>query len=399
MKEDPRASRVRDAFRERFGRPPEILIRAPGRVVLLGAHVDYQEARVLPAAIDNAVFLAAARRADAHLELAALDLGPRGTAATIDLGALPPPVPERDGRQSVFPDYPAGVARELRAAGCATAGLDAAYGGDLPQGAGVSSSAAVEVAFLLAFRALYGLDLDVAAMAALARRAENLYLGVQSGAMDQLASFHGRAGHAVLVDCRSCAAEPLPLGNDLRFLIFDSGVRRSLLDSAYNDRRAECRQAVAILRRFLPTLEVLRDLDAATFGELAHHLPPPLGLRVRHAIEEMARVEQGAAALRRGDPGRLGELMRRSQESSRDLYQVSLPELDLLCTTAWATPGCLGARLMGGGFGGSVAALVEAEEASRVAAAVGDAFAAAFGRRPPSFVTGPAAGAGILACQ
>lgn len=394
MTEDPRALRVRDAFRRQFGRPPEIMVRAPGRVVLLGAHVDYQEARVLPAAIENAVFLAAARRPDRQLRLAALDLG---ATATADLAALPPPVPERQPRQSGFADYPAGVARELRAAGLAIGGLDAVYGGDLPQGAGVSSSAAVDVAFLLAFRELYGLELDAAAMATLARRAENLYLGVQSGAMDQLASLHGRAGHAILVDCRTLGAEPLPLGGVLRFLIFDSGVRRRLVDSAYGDRHAECRQAIAILRRHLPCLEVLRDLDAATFAELAHLLPTPLDLRVRHAVAEIARVEEGAAALRRGDAGRLGELMRRSQESSRDLYQVSLPELDLLCATAWATPGCLGARLMGGGFGGTVAALVEADAAERVEAAVGAAFEAAFGRRPPSFATGPAAGAAILA--
>lgn len=394
MIEDPRALRVRDAFREKFGRPPEILVRAPGRVVLLGAHVDYQEARVLPAAIHSAVFLAAARRDDGRLRLAALDLG---ATAELELAALPPPVPERHPWNSGFADYPAGVVRELAAAGCGVEGLDAAYGGDLPQGAGVSSSAAVEVAFLLAFRELYGLDLDAVAVAGIARRTENHYLGVQSGAMDQLACLEGRAGHAVLVDCRTFGTTALPLGAGLGFLVFDSGVRRRLVDSGFNDRRSECRLAIAILKRFLPCLEVLRDLDAATLADLERHLPAPLDRRVRHAVEEMARVEEGAAALRRGDVGRLGELMRRSQESSRDLYEVSLPELDLLCEAAWRAPGCLGARLMGGGFGGAVAALVEADAAAGVAEAVAATFAKGFGRRPPVFATSPAAGAQILA--
>ena len=393
MSEDPRAVRVRDAFAEHFGRPPEIVARAPGRVVLLGAHVDHQEARVLPAAIDKAVFLAAARRPDRRLHLAALDLG---WDAQLDLGALPPPVGRRHPAASGFADYPAGVAAAFLEEGFEIGGLDVAFGGDLPQGAGVSSSAAVEVAFLLAFRAAFGLELPPAIMARLARRAENDYLGVMSGPMDQLASLHGRAGHAILIDCRSMEAELLPLPPSLRILVFDSGVRRRLVASAFNDRRAEIRQAVEILRAELPGLELLRDLAPPDFERLRHLLPRTLERRVRHAVEEMARVAAGAAALRQGDPIELGRLMNASQASSRDLYEVSLPELDLLCAAAAGAPGCYGARLMGGGFGGVVAALTEAEACDRVAAEVADAFERAFGQRPPFFESGIAAGAELL---
>ena len=392
--EDPRALRVRLAFAEKFGREPAVVVRSPGRVVLLGAHIDYQEARVLPAAIDRALFLAAAPRPDRQLNLLAIDLEASG--AELDLARLPPPVPERPERKNSFADYPAGVARALLAAGHQVGGLDVAYGGDLPQGAGVSSSAAVEIAFLLAFRALYRLELEATTMARLARLTENEYLGVMSGPMDQLACLHGREGHALLIDCRSFAVEALPLAGDLRLVIFDSGVRRRLVDSAFNDRRAECRQAITILREFVPGLEVLRDLELATFEKLEQHLPPPLARRVRHALEEMARVEEGAAALRSGDLAGLGRLMRRSQVSSRDLYQVSLPEIDLLASEAWSVPGCLGARLMGGGFGGAVAALAAAEAVTRLERQVADAFEASFGRRPAVFKTGFAAGAEVL---
>lgn len=396
---DPRAERVRLAFAERFGREPEVLVRAPGRVVLLGAHIDYQEAKVLPAAIERAVFLAAGRRPGRRWRLAALDLeaaGPGSGAAEIDLDTLPPPVAARRPRASGFADYPAGVAFSLAEEGLAAGGLDAVYGGDLPQGAGVSSSAAVEVAFLLALRALFGWDLHEARMARIARRAENVYLGVMSGPMDQLACLHGRQGHAVLIDCRSFAAEPLPLGPGLRLLFFDSGVRRRLVDSAFNDRRAECRRAVEILRGFMPGLELLRDLEREDFERLASRLPAPLDRRVRHAVEEMARVEEGAAALRRGETARLGALMSASQASSRELYEVSLPELDLLCAAAAAAPGCLGARLMGGGFGGAVAALVEEGAAAEAERRVAESFAAAFGRTPPCFATGFAGGAEVV---
>jgi galactokinase len=200
--------------------------------------------------------------------------------------------------------------------------------------------------------------------------------------MDQYASLAGRAGHLILLDCRELTHEPIALPPGLSLLIADSGVRRRLVGSRFNDRRAECEQAVALLRREHPGIRTLRDLPAEALERGAQRLPPPLGRRTRHVVEEIARVHAGAAALRQGDLGRFGALVRASHESSRDLYEVSIPELDVLAEAAWEAPGCHGARLTGGGFGGCVVAVVDPARASEVAAAMAEAFAQRFGRRP-----------------
>ncbi|MEM8993692.1 MAG: galactokinase, partial [Acidobacteriota bacterium] len=268
--------------------------------------------------------------------------------------------------------------------------------GDVPIGAGVSSSAAVAVAFALAWRRVGDLDIADAGVPLLCREMENEYLGVQSGVMDQFASLLGRAGHALFLDCRSLDGERLPVSGDAAVVVFDSGVRRRLSESGFNDRRDECRRAVEILARHLPDIRALRDVDAEAFELYSHHLPPALRRRVRHAVEEMTRVREGADALRRGDLEAFGALMRRSHLSSRDFYEVSIPELDLLAAAAWPRPGCWGARMMGGGFGGCVAALARADAAPAITVAVADAFEAAYGRRPPAFTSALADGAAIL---
>jgi galactokinase len=214
-----------------------------------------------------------------------------------------------------------------------------------------------------------------------------------SGLMDQLASLFGAADHAMLIDCRTLEIAPLPLSPEARIVVADSGVRRRLAESSFNDRRAECREAVERLRVALPGIATLRDVGAADLDRHRDLLTPTLHRRARHAVEEMARVDLGADALRRRDLEAFGRLMRQSQDSSRDLYQVSLPELDLLCATAWAAPGCWGARLVGGGFGGCVAALVDASAVEAIEERLGLAFLAAYGRRPPTFVTRASAGA------
>jgi galactokinase len=391
-----RADRLLAAFPEVFGRAPAVLSQAPGRVSLLGAHIDYSEGRVLPAAIDRAVCAAAAPSPGPLWRLHALDLC---TTIEIDPANLPPPVAGQ--RAADWGDYPRGLLWALRAAGLPTwidtadgpRGLDVVFGGDVPAGAGVSSSAAVEVALLLAFAAAAGLELDGRCLAELGRAAENGYLGVMSGLMDQLASLFGAADHAVLIDCRTLEIATLPLPADVRIVVVDSGVRRRLAESSFNDRRAECREAVDRLRVALPGIATLRDVGGADLERHQDLLPPTLLRRARHAVEELVRVDVGADALRRGDLEAFGRLMRQSQDSSRDLYQVSLPELDLLCATAWATPGCWGARLVGGGFGGCVAALVDASAVEAVQERLDGAFLAAYGRRPPSFVTRAGEGA------
>jgi galactokinase len=392
--------RVVDHFRDVYGRSPDLVVRAPGRVNLLGGHVDYNDGWVLPGAIDRAIWLAAARGSRPFLRASSLELGPsdpvaldpvRGPAAAV-------------GRVSAgWIEYPAGVGWALERAGHEVAPIDAAIGSELPAGAGASSSAALEVAFLVAWRELGSLALDDLEAARLCRQVENEYIGVQSGIMDPFASLHGRRDQVVLLDCRTLDWERLPLPDGAAILVADTGVRRRLAPEAtpplsstaggpLNERRAECAAALRELQtRFSDRrLAALRDVSPETVAQ-AGFLPDALQRRVRHVVEECARVRRGAALLRdaattrrdgAGTAAALGALMRDSHRSSRDLYQVSIPELDLLAEAAWAAPGCHGARLVGAGFGGCVVALIAADRAPAVAAAMEHAFAARFGRAP-----------------
>ncbi len=395
---------VIDAFAARYGRRPEIVVRAPGRIILLGAHVDYSQGPVITGAIDRAVWLAAAPAEGRtavrpyEIRIQALDVG---ETATLDLTDLPPPLPQRSEKNATWIDYPAGVAWALAEAGLRLPAMDVTFGGDLPIGAGVSSSAAVEMAFLLAWEALQppgaeGFGLDGAAKARLGMRAENGYLEVQSGIMDQFSVLHGAAGQLIFLDCRSLDFEHLPMPASTSVLVADSGVRRRLADFDYNDRRQECAQAVAILEQRLPGIRTLRDVSADDFTLHSHRLPMTLRRRAQHAIEECRRVSEGAAALSAGDLDAFGRLMRQSHLSSRDLYEVSIPEIDLLAAAAWATPGCLGARLLGGGFGGCVVALTEARAADSVCRAMTLAFEDAFDRTPKIFACSVDDGASII---
>ncbi len=387
------ANRVADAFRERFGVPPEVVARAPGRANLLGAHIDYSEGWVLPAAIDRAVWVAAKRSPDATTRLVALDLGEEASFAA---GTPEPPVGERGGH-ATWVDYPRGLAWALGRRGTPASAIEAVFGGDLPRGAGVSSSAAVEMAFLLAWQELAGLRLDGVEQAALGRTVENDYVGVGSGIMDQFASVHGRSGHALLLDCRSLEHELIPTPEDLVFLVADTGVRRALASSTgFNDRRSECETAVDLLRPHLPGLATLRDLAPRDLHRLQRHLPDPLDSRARHVVTECRRVLDGAEALRRGDLRELGDLMGRSHASSRDDYEVSIEELDLLAEAAASVEGCHGARLTGAGFGGCVTAITTEAAASHVRDATASAFKRRFGHTPDIHVCRVGDGAGIV---
>ncbi len=377
------------AFTRRYRRQPTVVVRAPGRVNLLGAHVDYNEGWVITGAIDRAVWLAAAPATNGILRVESLDFG---ATASLDLERLPPPVPERNAKASWI-DYPAGVAWALAESGQQPAAMDVAYGGNVPIGAGVSSSAAVEMAFLLAWEAIaYGESVtsdgairDGAARAQLGMRAENGYLGVQSGIMDQFSSLHGAAHHLVFLDCRHLTFEHLPMPENARVLVADSGVRRRLVDFDYNDRRTQCQEAVAILRRHLPGVHALRDVPSHDFEHHSHHLPMDLRRRARHVVEECERTRAGAEALSRGDLSVFGALMRHSHLGSRDLYEVSIPELDVLAAAAWSAEGCYGARLTGAGFGGCVTVLADAMAVDGVRRAMTNAFEQTFERRPTIF--------------
>jgi galactokinase len=343
----------------------ELYIQAPGRVNLLGEHVDYNDGPVLPAAIDRAVHLAVNRSHSSQVRLHALDLDQRvafhldQVEKRLDVNGAPLPS---------WALYPAGVAWSLQAAGFALNGMEAAYTSTIPIGAGLSSSAAVEVAFAVAWQALDpGGPLSSATrmdLARLCQQAENYYVGVNSGLMDQFASAHGIEGHAVYFDTRSLEYHPVPLPAGTVLVIADSGVRRSLTGSAYNDRRAACETAVAMLREHLPGIRALRDVTPEQFASCADTLPEIVRKRARHVVEECARVDQAVRLLAEGDGPGFGQLMFATHASLRDLYEVSTRELDHLVEIAGRLPGCLGARLTGAGFGGCTVNLVEDESGS-----------------------------------
>jgi galactokinase len=350
-----RLRRLAGAFEARFGRAPAAVAAAPGRVNLIGEHLDYNEGHVLPVAIDRSVMVAFAPRPDGRARLYSLDFE-QESAFDLEDSQRDPAAP--------WSDYVRGVAWALREAGHLVLGLDAALQGDVPIGAGLSSSAALEVGALGAFEAVSGLRLDRRDLALLGQRAENRFVGVACGIMDQMAAALSRAGHALLIDCRSLEYErvPLPL-EGLRLVVADSGVRRALLDSQYNLRREECQRAAELLAaavadRPVTALRDVRPEDLAGHGDA---LPPNLLKRARHVVEEERRVLLSVDALRTGDVEAFGEMLNASHRSLRDDFEVSSPELDLLVELAWAQPGVLGSRLTGAGFGGCTVSLVRAE--------------------------------------
>jgi galactokinase len=340
--------------------PTRFRVTAPGRVNLLGEHVDYNDGFVLPAAIDRDVAIAANPRSDRLVQLTALDLG---QSVTFDLDHLDPKEDTRGKRLPGWALYPAGVAWVLQNRGFSTQGMDAWYTSNVPIGAGLSSSAAVEVAFATLWRAMGDWETDQMTLAQMCQAAENQYVGVQCGLMDQFASAHGVEGHALYLDTRSLDWRPVPLPEGVAIVIADSKVRRSLANSAYNERRASCEEAVRLLKRDLPGIRALRDVTPAQFHQLAGHLPETGRRRAQHVIEECARVEDAMVKLEAGDAAGFGKLMYESHASLRDLYEVSCPELNVLVDTARTLPGCLGARLTGAGFGGCTVNLVEEDQA------------------------------------
>ena len=382
------ADQLRRAFSEAFGLLPDVVVRAPGRVNLIGEHTDYNEGFVLPVAIDRAIYIAARARADRQVRLVALDMGQR---AEFTLDAI-----VRD-EAALWSNYVRGVALFLQEAGYALRGLDGVIQGDVPRGAGLSSSAALEMAAAMAFVATSGLALDRVQMALIGRRAENEFVGVQTGIMDQFISALGRRDHALWIDCRSLDYRLVPLPADVRIVVADSGVRRGLVASAYNQRRAECEEGLRRLAKHLPGIRALRDVSVAAFEAYKAVLPEPVRRRVQHVVYENQRVLDAVTALERGDLAALGRLMDASHASLRDLYEVSGPELDALVEIARSVPGCLGARLTGAGFGGCTVNLVEQHAVPAVVAAIERDYPARTGRTPRVYICRAVDGAGQVA--
>jgi galactokinase len=366
-------------FRARFGSAPR-LFQAPGRINIIGEHTDYSGGLVMPAAIDRRCLIAAAPNGSRRLNVVA---GVFSDEAGADLGALAP--------VHGWMDYVAGVAQVLIKAGVGVPGADLWIEGDVPIGAGVSSSAAIEVAVAHALLALAGRAADGVQIARWAQAAENDFVGMPCGIMDQFASANGVDGGAMLLDCATLKAEPVRLPGEAGFLLVDSMVRHAHVEGEYRARREDCEVAARILG--VARLSQVRQADLV---DALSRLPPGPAKRCRHVVSENGRVRRAAEAMARGDLAALGALMNQSHASLRDDMQVSTPQVDRLAAIAQQTPGVFGARMMGGGFGGCVIALVDASRAGPTSQAIQDAYGAVIGKRPDAFICRAVAGAGEI---
>ena len=375
------------AFATTFGAPSQACVQAPGRVNLIGEHTDYNGGFVLPCAIDRATVIALRRRSDRRVRVLALDLD-----SARDEFALDQPI--RHHASQPWTAYVRGMVQQLLAVDPALPGLDMAITGNVPQGAGLSSSASLEVAVGVAFQAAGALrDLDGTHLALLAQAAENRFVGCQCGIMDQLVSARGQAGSALLIDCRSLATRPVALPEGVAVLIVHSMVRRGLVDSHYNQRRLACEAAarhfgVAALRDVTPGQLQAPGLDALTLR------------RARHVVTEIARTQLAADALARGDLPAMAALMAASHASMRDDFEITVPAVDQLVDIIdQALQGDGGCRMTGGGFGGCVVALLPAGRVAAVEAAVLRHYRSPEGLEARRFVCQASAGAGLLPAQ
>jgi galactokinase len=374
--------RVAAAFEHAHGRPPAGVWAAPGRVNLIGEHTDYNDGLVLPFALPLRCSAAASPRADGIVTARSLQApGPVRTGTSVQPGEV-----------SGWAGYVVGVVWAMRVEGFEVPGLDVVVDSDVPLGAGLSSSAALECAAALAVNDVFGLDLASLELARIARRAENEFVGAPTGLMDQTVSMLAQEDHLLLIDHRSMAVEPIRVdlaAHGLALLIVDTRARHRNVDGGYGRRRAECAEAAQRLG-----VAALRDVDPQGIdAAMAQVADPVIGRRLRHVVTEIARVRSVVTSLRAGgDPRLIGPTLTESQVSMRDDFEISCPELDLAVEVALAS-GAHGARLTGGGFGGCTVALVDADTAGPIGAAVADAFASAGFRAPACSTARPAGGA------
>ena len=388
-----RALHLADVFEAQFGSSPATVVRAPGRVNLLGEHTDYNEGFVLPMAIDRSVLVCARPRNDRYVRIYFANYR-RSVSFSLDEKFSPYSRKLSRLKSAV---YLWGVAACLEARGYVLRGMDAAIEGNVPVGSGLSSSAALEMAIVLAFEAVSGIYVPPEEKARIGQQVENEFLGVQSGIMDQLVSVQGVKGCAILIDCRTLAHDLIPVSaRGMKIVVCDSGVRRSLNKSEYNVRREECREGVRILSKCMADVESLRDVSLSDLDSWGDRLPEKVRNRCVHVVSENERVLQGALALKRGDTARFGRFMIESHQSLRDLYEVSCRELDLLVDSAMRVEGVVGSRMTGAGFGGCTVNLIHSECLDDFKCRVSADYQRLAGRGVRIWACEPAEGAGVL---
>ncbi|MCO5203695.1 MAG: galactokinase [Anaerolineae bacterium] len=372
---------VIQAFVDQFDTEPTFVIRAPGRVNLIGEHTDYSDGFVLPMAIDRAVWLAVRPHAADHVFLRSLE---QVEPTDFALNAI-------HHTNAGWSEYVKGMAFMLQRAGYDLRGWEGVMSSDVPIGSGLSSSAALEMGIGCAFAAVSGFPFDGVEMAQLGQKNENEWVGANTGIMDQMISANGREGYALLIDCRDLSMRATPLPSDTLIVIMDTKTRHSHTESGYNERRMSCERAAAFFG-----VSHLRDVTVAQVQHAKLELDDVTLRRARHVVTENQRVLDAIAAMRMDDPVTLGRLMNASHASLRDDFEVTNDALDVMAMLAQATPGCYGARMTGGGFGGCAVALVRRDSAETISTTVAQQYEAATGLQPDMFVTTATAGTAII---
>ena len=373
-------SEVSQQYRDLFGTAPQWVVRAPGRVNLIGEHTDYNDGFVLPMAIDRATWIAVGPAEGRTVQVHLMDFGRTEEFSLDDIApAKASPI-----------EYIKGVAAMLLADDYSLNGWQGVLKGDIPIGAGLSSSAAMEMAVARAFGAVSGFEWDAPKMALLGQRVENTWLKLKTGIMDQMISAAGQAGHALLIDCRTLELTPAPMPDGVVAVVMDTGTRRGLVHSAYNERREQCEAAAHHFG-----VKALRDVSVDEFAARADELDELTRKRARHVVTENARTLAAYEAMTAGDARILGALMDASHESLRDDFEVSTDALNTMVTIAQRHPGCLGARMTGAGFGGCAVALVKAEAADDFTSWVSPQYEAATEHKPSLYICTASQGASM----
>jgi galactokinase len=379
---------IEAAFRKLFEGNPCFLVRAPGRVNLIGEHTDYNDGYVLPMAIDKSIVMAVRPRDDNVVRLFSMNFN---QSSSFEIGE---DIPRSD--DAPWSNYVRGVAKMLFASGYRIKGMDAVIYGDIPIGSGLSSSAAMEVCAATAFEISSGLRIEDIELIRLSQRAENEFVGVRCGIMDQFISRLGRRGHALLIDCRTLSHRYIRMPDTgYEVVVFYTGVKRALSSSEYNTRRAQCEEGVSLISGYLPGIKALRDVGLQDFLELKEKLPPLVAMRCEHVIRENERTLKAAEALEMGDIQLFGRLMVESHESLRDLYEVSSRELDLAVELAMGVEGVLGSRMTGAGFGGCTVTIMRSESVEEFMRKVPEEYRRRTGIEPAVYPFKPEDGARV----
>jgi galactokinase len=378
---------VVQTFQQMMGKAPPLLVSAPGRVNIIGDHTDYNDGFVLPMAIDRAIWIAFEPLDTPHVEILMLDDSDSHESSLVDLTTF-----EKGGSTAL--EYVRGVAWALHEDGLPLKGWRGVVQGDVPIGAGLSSSAALELAVARAFAAVSGFDWDPVHMAQLCQKAENVWVGVNTGIMDQLISATGQAGKAMLIDCRSLGLTSAPLPSGTVLVVLDTNTRRGLVSSKYGERREQCEAAAQFF-----DVPALRDVSVEQFNQRAHELDDVIRKRARHVITENDRTIKAAKAMQAGEVEILGSLMNESHTSMRDDFENSTDAMDAIVTIAQVHDTCYGARMTGGGFGGGAVALVSADDVDAFMETVTSKYVEHTGIDPMLYVCHPTDGASLIGIE